>query len=49
MEELYKKDTDEPDDYDGVVGHPPHSGEPEFWRARHSGEQSQVGLKKHCC
>ena len=22
MKELYKKDTDEPDDYDGVVGHP---------------------------
>ena len=37
-EELYKKDPDEPDDYDGG----PH-------RTKHSGVQSQVGLRKHCC
>ena len=40
MEELYRKDPNELDYYDGVVSHP---------RASHSGVQSQVGLKKHCC
>ena len=39
MEELYKKDLNELDYCDGVVSHP----------VRRSGEQSQVGLKKHCC
>ena len=36
--ELYKKDLNEQDYYDGVVSRP---------RASHSGVQSQVGLKKH--
>ena len=39
MEDLYKKYLIELDYYDGVVSH----------RARHSGVQSQVDLKKHCC
>ena len=38
-EELYKKDPNEPDYYDGVASQP---------EARHSGEQSQVGLWKNC-
>ena len=33
MEEWYKKDPDEQDDYDGVVS---HQNEP-FWRAKSSG------------
>ena len=39
MDELYKKDLNEPDYYDGAVSHP----EPD------TGVRSQVGLKKHCC
>ena len=37
-EELYKKDIHSPDNHDGVIYSP---------RARHSGMQSQVGLRKH--
>ena len=37
MEELYKKDLNEPDYYDDVVSHP----EPD------TGVQSHVGFKKH--
>ena len=40
MEELYRKDPNELDYYDGVVSHP---------RASHSGVQSQVDLQKYCC
>ena len=36
--ELYKKDLYDPDDHDGMITQP---------RARHSGMQSQVGLRKH--
>ena len=37
-EELYKKDFHDPDNHDGVISSP---------RARHSGMQSQVALRKH--
>ena len=37
--ELYKKDLNNPENYDGVVTH--------LEPARHSGVQSQVGLRKH--
>ena len=37
MEELYKKDLDDPDNYDGVITHL----EPD------PGMQSEVSLKKH--
>ena len=39
MEELYEKDLNEPDNYDGVVS----------YRVRNSGEQSQMDFRKHCC
>ena len=38
-EELYKKDLNDPDNYDGVITHSA--------RARHPGVGSQVGLRKH--
>ena len=38
MEELYKKDLNEPDYYDGVVSHP----EPDI-------VECEVGHRKHCC
>ena len=38
MEELYKKDLNEPDCYNGVLSHP----EPDIL-------ECEVGLKKHCC
>ena len=37
-EELYKKDLHDPDNHDGVITN---------LEARHSGMQSQVGLRKH--
>ena len=37
--ELYKKDLNNPENYDGVVTH--------LELARHSGVQSQLGLRKH--
>ena len=40
MEELCKKDLNELDYYSGCGESP---------KARHSGVQSLVGLKKHCC
>ena len=39
-EELYKKDLHDPDTHDGVITH---------LLARHPGEQSHVGLRKHHC
>ena len=39
MDELYKKDLNEPDYYDGAVSHP----EPD------TGVRSHVNFKKHCC
>ena len=38
IEELYKKDLNDPDNHDGVITQP---------RARHPGMQSQVDLRKH--
>ena len=38
-EELYKKDLHDPDIHDGVITH--------LEPARHTGMQSQVGLRKH--
>ena len=38
-EKLYKKDLHNPDNHDGVITPSP--------RTRHSGMQSQVGLRKH--
>ena len=37
-EELYKKDLNDPDNYDGVITH---------LKLKHSGVRSQVGLRKH--
>ena len=37
-EELYKKDLNDPDNYDGVIIH---------LKLKHSGVRSQVGLRKH--
>ena len=39
IEELYKKDLNDPDNHDGVITYSP--------RARHPGVGSQVGLRKH--
>ena len=39
IEELYKRDLNDPDNHDGVVT--------DLARARHPGMQSQVGLRKH--
>ena len=38
IEELYKRDLNDPDNHDGVITQP---------RARHPGMPSQVGLRKH--
>ena len=38
IEELYKRDLNDPDNHDGVITQP---------RARHPGMQSQVDLRKH--
>ena len=38
-EELYQKDLNELDCYDGVVSN----------AVRHFMQRSQVGLRKHCC